>query len=371
MKKFLFLVATILLIAACSQPSTYTVNATVDMEDGKKVYLIRVGEGNRPEPIDTIDVVNGAFSFSDSIVVPEMHYLFFEDARGNLPVVLEPGTIQITAYKDSLRASTVKGTSNNKDFADYISETKQMGADLNKIQLEMRTATMNRDSLLVEDLRLQFDEMLANLTAYEMEFMKLRTGSYISALILERMLMGNSLETEEAKPIFEGFSKEVKTTQSGKNIFNKLYPEAVEKTEPTAEIAPDFTAPTPEGGRLNLMEVASKSKVTMIDFWASWCSPCRVESPRLVRLYERFHDKGLEIVGVSLDKDLEKWTQAILDDKLNWNHVSNLKYWQDPVAELYGVRAIPSAFLIDNQGNILAKDLRGEDLESKLESLLL
>ena len=111
-------------------------------------------------------------------------------------------------------------------------------------------------------------------------------------------------------------------------------------------------------------------KVTIIDFWASWCKPCRIENPNVVKIYNKYHDKGLNIIGVSLDKTQNSWTKAIADDQLAWNHVSNLKYWQEPIAQQYGVRSIPSTFILDQDGNIVAKNLRGYALENKISELL-
>ena len=113
-----------------------------------------------------------------------------------------------------------------------------------------------------------------------------------------------------------------------------------------------------------------KGKVTIIEFWASWCKPCRVENPNLVRLYKEMHSKGLEIVGVSLDRNRSSWLRAIDDDGLIWNHVSNLKFWQDPIAKLYNIRAIPASFIIDKEGRIIEKNLRGAQLAAKISEIL-
>jgi thiol-disulfide isomerase/thioredoxin len=111
-------------------------------------------------------------------------------------------------------------------------------------------------------------------------------------------------------------------------------------------------------------------KVTLIDFWAAWCKPCRAENPNVVSAYKKYHDKGLNIIGVSLDRSAEDWKKAIADDGLIWNQVSHVAYFEDPIAKLYGVDAIPAAFLLDENGVIVAKNLRGSQLEEKVAELL-
>jgi len=132
--------------------------------------------------------------------------------------------------------------------------------------------------------------------------------------------------------------------------------------------APDFTLNTPEGEALSLKDL--RGKVVLLDFWASWCGPCRQENPRVVKLFNKYKDKGFDILGISLDSKKERWVQAIKKDKLIWHHVSDLKGWQNEVAQAYGVRAIPQTILLDREGKIIARDLRGPPLESKLKEAL-
>ena len=145
----------------------------------------------------------------------------------------------------------------------------------------------------------------------------------------------------------------------------KLDQATTNKKLAVGDIAPDFTAPNPDGTALTMSKI--KGKVTIIDFWASWCKPCRVENPTYVRLYEKYHNKGLEIISFSLDRENQKqrWVDAIAKDKLTWHNVSNLKFWNDPVAKLYNVSSIPAAFIIDEEGVIIAERLRGSALERK------
>jgi peroxiredoxin len=132
--------------------------------------------------------------------------------------------------------------------------------------------------------------------------------------------------------------------------------------------APDISLPNPEGKSVSLSSL--RGKYVLIDFWASWCGPCRQENPNVVRMYQKYKDKGFEIFGVSLDESREKWLKAIAMDKLTWPHVSDLKGWSSAAAQLYNVQAIPQTLLLDKEGRIIAKNLRGKALEDKLASLL-
>jgi len=124
----------------------------------------------------------------------------------------------------------------------------------------------------------------------------------------------------------------------------------------------------PDGKSITLK--TAMGKVTIIDFWASWCRPCRMENPNMVALYNEFHGKGLNIIGVSLDRDAAAWKKAIDADKLGWQHVSNLQFWDEPVAVQYGVESIPETFVLDKKGVVVAKSLRGDELKAKIKELL-
>ena len=132
----------------------------------------------------------------------------------------------------------------------------------------------------------------------------------------------------------------------------------------------DFTQETPEGTFLSLSELVGKSKLLLVDFWASWCGPCRAENPNVVAVYKEYHEKGFDVLGVSLDMKKENWIKAIEDDGLIWHNVSDLKYWNNEAAQDYAVSSIPSTILIDGEGIIVAKNLRGEDLRKKVEEIL-
>ena len=144
--------------------------------------------------------------------------------------------------------------------------------------------------------------------------------------------------------------------------------EAKQQKVAVGQKAPDFSATTPDGKTESLHK--NLGKATVIDFWASWCGPCRQENPNVVALYNKYKAQGLKIIGVSLDKEKEPWLKAIADDKLDWLHVSNLKFWDDEIAKEYAVEAIPATFLLDANGTIVAKNLKGAELDAKVAELL-
>ena len=190
------------------------------------------------------------------------------------------------------------------------------------------------------------------------------------------MFRDPNFDVKKIRKLYNSFDESIKNTKTAKKIKDQL--DAIDKAKnapkpkPVAvnvgQIAPDFSAKTPQGVTVSLKE--SLGKVTVIDFWASWCGPCRKENPAVVALYNEFHAKGLNIIGVSLDKDAAKWKEAIAKDKLTWTQISNLQEWKDPIALQYKVKQIPTTYLLDETGKIIAKDLRGAELKAKIMELL-
>jgi thiol-disulfide isomerase/thioredoxin len=205
---------------------------------------------------------------------------------------------------------------------------------------------------------------------------KLPKGSITEKNVLARMVYALEMARHSSYPVIvEKYLKVAPTDPRAPTLRQNaqaLAEKARREAEANARFAPGKTPPeialkNPNGKTVKLSDL--KGKVVMIDFWASWCGPCRRENPNVVKLYKKYANKGFEILGVSLDKDKKRWVDAIKQDKLDWLHVSDLKAWQSAAAQTYGVSAIPATFLLDKDGKMIAKGLRGAALEQKLEEI--
>lgn len=355
-------------LAGCtnSKPGGYTIDGTLsgDLENGTAVYLKKANEQNQPVDVDTATVENGHFKFTGISELPELHYLFIDETRGNIPLILEEGSIEVTAQKDSLAFATINGTPQNDLFANFLESSRELSQRALSMNEDMRDASVRRDTVVMNSLRDEYFELQQEAKDFELNYAKENPDALISALIIDKVLTTGSLPEDEIKELYEALTQEIKDTKVGQKIKDSL-----EKAD-NAKIgskAPNFKAPTPTGEELALQDVMGK--VTIIDFWAAWCKPCRAENPNVVKVYEKYKDKGLSILGVSLDRKAEDWKKAIQDDGLAWNHVSNVDYF-DEIAALYNVNAIPATFILDANGIIIAKNLRGAALDQKIGELL-
>lgn len=370
MKKFITL-SIIALITSCSgTPGEFSIKGMADTKDGTMIYRIVADANNQPMIIDSVAVASGKFKMSGIAETPDIQFLSVQSVNGNFPLIVETGTIKTSIYKDSISSSRAYGTVSNDGFMTYKAETKMFVTSLNAIGKDMQQARFAKDSLLSADLQEQYFDVQGQIKDYELEFIKTNADSYISPLILERFLSSKQISNDEVKTLFDGFTERIKASKSGQNIAKLIdVPEAPAPAK-IGQLAPDFNGPDHTGKNFTLKE--NLGKITIVDFWASWCRPCRVENPNLVNTYNKLHGKGLEIISVSLDKDKKSWIRAIEDDGLKWDgHVSNLKFWNEPIAKLYQVTSIPATFILDENGKIIAKNLRGLALEQKIEELLL
>ena len=261
----------------------------------------------------------------------------------------------------------------NVDVAKFQKESqKKLMAFQNTNMAKMKAAQEAKDTVSINKLIKQYQAIQKEGMDFYVKFAESNPKALLSALIVDSMLNDPTADLARAKKIFASFDAELKKYKPGKSIQSKLdklaKPAVSISPAEVGTVAPEFSAPNPQGKSVSLKE--SLGKVTIVDFWASWCNPCRLENPNVVALYNEFHAKGLNIISVSLDKDAAKWKEAIAKDKLSWTQVSNLKDFEDPIAVAYGVNSIPSVFVLDSKGTIVAKDLRGAELKAKIAALL-
>lgn len=356
---------------SCSTtPEGFTLNGNLrgEVPDGTQVFLKKIGDNNQPMEVDTAITTNGDFTFTGKSDIPELHYLFVEQLPGYTAVILENGEIQFSAQRDSMGFADISGTFQNDTFADYMEQSRKISMQAQSIQKDMQAASGEAALALQDEMK----ELQEEYKTFELDYVKTHPKALISALVLDRAVATKAVGLDEVEEIYNTLSEEIKNSKPGKQILEGIEKlkasEAAGKNSSIGAVAPDFSGPSPDGSELALKDVMGK--VTLIDFWAGWCRPCRAENPNIVAVYNKYHDKGLNVLGVSLDRTEEAWKKAIAEDGLVWNHISNIAYFDDQIAKLYNVDAIPAAFLLDENGVIVAKNLRGPELEAKVAELL-
>lgn len=381
MKKFLALAFTAAVLVSCNKDG-YTIHGDAKgFADGTKVYINKQDE-NGFTKIDSTVINGGLFEFKNS-ETPEIDLYFMELDTTKMhmyPFVLEKGEIKFSFDKDNPQETKVTGTKNNDLMTSYNEEAFKIQKEIMDFQQQNEPKYIEaRDKGDQATMQAISDEMMGLQNKYvdqNKNFIGTNKDSYISLLLLTQLAMSDALTIDEIKNYYNDLDAPIKNSTKGKEFADNLkkieesHKEHEAKQEKVAigKKAPDFTANTPDGKAESLH--ANLGKVTLVDFWAAWCGPCRRENPNVVALYNKYKDQGFKVIGVSLDRDKDAWTKAIADDKLNWLQVSNLKYWDDEIAKEYAVESIPATFLLDENGTIVAKNLRGAELDAKVAELL-
>lgn len=387
MKKIILFLTATAILTSCSKDK-YTISGTAaGFENGKTVILETQDEkGMGLIAVDTVKIENGKFEIKGKVTEPSFHTLQIEGAQGKIPFILENGDITIVVNKDTIQKSKISGSYNNDEYVKFNEEITKIQKPLMDFQTanmqKMQMAQQAKDTVTINGLMKEYTKIQTEIGAtskakYE-DYANTHPKAFISALIIQGMSNDPTVDSKKIETMYNSLDESLKISKPGKAIKTKLAelktPSVGATAAPGAPAAApaqwrtDFSAPNPQGKTISLKE--SLGKVTIVDFWASWCGPCRRENPNVVAIYNELHSKGLNIIGVSLDEDPVKWKEAIAKDKLTWTQVSNLKGWEDPIAKQYKVESIPATFILDQSGNVVAQDLRGDELKAKIIELL-
>lgn len=338
---------------------------TNDIQD-TYLYLSKRVSGSWKD-IDSLLLSGGMEAvFKGSLKSPEILYLRLEGSDKVVSFFAENSTITILPDFEEPDKSKVEGSAIHDEFLTYQELFSDINAQRKDLYDEYRTANAENDTKRVEEISERFQTLSNREMEINKNYVKANPNSHVSPYVIRRN-MYYSLNLDELKAIVHSLGKEVEDSPYALQLKEQI---TILETVAVGKKYTDFRLPTPDGGELALSEIANGNYI-LLDFWASWCGPCRRENPNVVALYEKFHEKGFEILGVSLDNNEENWKKAIEDDNLTWYHVSDLKGWGSEAGKLYGVSSIPHTVLLGPDGTIIEKNLRGEALESKLAELLL
>lgn len=357
-----------MIFIACSQntkkeitfPSTLTISGTTEIPtNSKEVKVFTLGDPrNRKELAKTeADSANGNFSVEVTIDAPNIYSVDLLGQKGEL-VILDGNDVTIT-YNKETETYTVGGTDENKKLAEAMALMKEQQQKSQELAAEYQSATSSEAKAEVEKKYNDFQESAQE--DFKAQIRKSGT-SLANIIMIEQVDINKNIE----------FADSVVSKLAQKYPKNEMVQRKMGQIEgilntAVGQSAPEIKLPTPEGTEVALSSL--KGNYVLIDFWASWCGPCRRENPNVVKVYNKYHDKGFEIFSVSLDRDKDSWVAAIEKDGLTWTHVSDLKFWQSVAAKKYGINSIPATLLLDKEGKIIAKNLRGEALEEKLAEL--
>jgi thiol-disulfide isomerase/thioredoxin len=360
MNKFVFLI--LLGLAACSAPKSdsFQIAGKIMGKAPAKAYLKIYEDGNF-KTLDSATFTNGEFKFQGKVDFPDVYLIQVGGNRDFISLFVENAKINVSAHIDSLDAAVITGCAIQDQYDAYKKSKEPFDKQIEALYPLYKEAKVKAEKDIIEA---KLDSIDALKTKHVKLWISDNSNSILAPYIIQRELI-YYIELNELETLTNALSPELTNYKYTKNLYDRI--EVLRLLQP-GKPAPEFSQINPDSLIVNLSDF--KGEYLLIDFWASWCGPCRRANPTVVAMYNKYHQKGFNILGVSMDKSRENWLKAIDDDGLIWSQVSTLEGWANPVGKLYGVNSIPHAILIDPEGNIVKRGVLPTELDELLGSFL-
>jgi peroxiredoxin len=356
----------VLFLASCSNQnqSNYTIHVKAKGAKDDVAYLVKQTADGKQVKIDSTDMKNGEATFTGTLEYPEFYFIQLKNQQLYLPLFADNEEITATGNITDMRSREVTGSKAQEEFAEVIDSLNTYSRQERQLGMQYQQARQNGDTVLMQELENQYEQINTEKSAYLKDYVISHPKSVPAAFVFLYNL--SMYELEDMDTVVSSLDPSIAGSEYVKELTDKV---AALKRVSVGQPFTDFTLNDPDGNPVPLSSIAGHDNYVLVDFWASWCQPCRAENPNVVKAYRLYHDKGFDVFGVSFDKEKDKWIQAIKDDSLVWTQVSDLNYWQCEAGKIYGVQAIPHNILIDPNGIIIDKNIRGEELQEKLSSI--
>lgn len=358
-KHLIFLFTLVLGLTACNKTETFKVNVSLKNGNDQTVYLQKYVD-NAPVIMDSAVITNESAVLSTKIDNPQILYaLKVKGKRGSMPFFADNKDVTIVGDINNPQDVEIMASETQAELDAYNNQLDQFSTQIRELYAMMSEAFSDNDSIKMDSLNKVGTALMQQQDSFRDEYIMAHPESFVTHYILDGVKQDYPID--QLKEMVAAFSTE--------SIYKDDLNDYIAKQERLDVGQPfiDFTLQTNKGTELVLSELIPQNKLTLVDFWASWCGPCRHENPVVKAAYEQFHELGFDVVGVSVDQDEAKWLEAVEEDQLPWTQVRDR---ENKASEAYMIYYIPSNFLFDQNGTMVAKGLRGEELAAKLTELL-